>query len=87
LEIVNRKIAAVLLKLGNDLFKAEPDRVVSGEDRDADALLNDIQGYLHAFVLMWIMVGTDRDCTGQVTATRGRLGEVRPALRRTPAYG
>lgn len=51
----NTEIAALLVKHGDDLFKAKPVSVFFTGDPGADALLNDIDKRPHAFVLACIM--------------------------------
>lgn len=52
---MNSELAAVLVKRGEALFNAKPARVGFTKDSDADALLNDLEGHPHAFVLACIM--------------------------------
>lgn len=52
---MNSAIAAVLVKRGKALFDAKPTQVVFTTNPDADALLNDLAGHPHAFVLACIM--------------------------------
>ncbi len=57
------KVAAVLRKRGDALL-GEPFRLVAFTgDPNADSLLNDLQGYPHAFVLACLM---DRQCPAEV---------------------
>jgi uncharacterized HhH-GPD family protein len=54
-DMVKSKIAAVLVEHGEALFNAEPCRVDLAKHPEADALLSDLQGHPHAFVLACIM--------------------------------
>lgn len=53
--MVNSEIAAALVEDGEALFNAEPATVVLSGDPEADALLNNLKDYPHAFVLACIM--------------------------------
>ncbi len=53
--MLNPEIAALLVKRGEELFKAKPKHVIFTKDPAADALLNDIAKHPHAFVLACIM--------------------------------
>jgi endonuclease III len=52
---VNSEIAALLVRRGEELFKAKPKQVVFTTDPSADALLNDLDRHPHAFVLACVM--------------------------------
>lgn len=52
---MNRKIAAVLIQHGEEIFNAKPREVQFTHSPAADALLNDLEHHPHAFVLASIM--------------------------------
>ncbi|MGP0592195.1 iron-sulfur cluster loop [Nitrospira sp. T9] len=52
---MNSEIADVLRQHGEALFQAKAGHVAFTKDHDADALLNDLANYPHAFVLACIM--------------------------------
>ncbi len=53
--IMNFRVKAILVKRGEELFSSKAARVSFTNDPQADALLNDLSGHPHAFVLACIM--------------------------------
>lgn len=53
--MLNPEIAALLVRRGEELFKAERKHVIFTNHAAADALLNDLDGHPRAFVVACVM--------------------------------